>query len=86
MLWLTIAPAALATVTQALATHPEIGFAAATTGPSNVVAFVVCRDTDALYEYLANGIGALAGVLQAESALIVRRIKGAGAILLPAPA
>lgn len=47
MLWLTIAPAALATVTHALSTHPEIGFAAATTGPANVVAFVVCRDADA---------------------------------------
>ena len=83
MVWLTIAPSALTTVTQALSTHPEIGFAAATTGPANVVAFVVCRDTDALYEYLATRIGALDGVLQAETAPIVRRAKGAGTVLFP---
>jgi DNA-binding Lrp family transcriptional regulator len=81
MLWLTVAPAALTTVTQALSTHGEIGFAAATTGPANVVAFVVCRDADALYEYLASSIGALDGVLQAETAPIVRRAKGAGTVL-----
>ncbi|MEV0198827.1 AsnC family transcriptional regulator [Nonomuraea sp. NPDC050691] len=83
MLWLTIAPAALTTVTQALSTHPEIGFAAATTGPANVVAFVVCRDADALYDYLATRIGALDGVLQAETAPVVRRVKGAGTLLVP---
>ncbi|MER5324945.1 Lrp/AsnC family transcriptional regulator [Streptosporangium roseum] len=83
MLWLTIAPAALTTVTQALSTHPEIGFAAAITGPANVVAFVVCRDADALYEYLATRIGMLNGVLQAETAPVVRRVKGAGTVLIP---
>ncbi|GAA3470513.1 Lrp/AsnC family transcriptional regulator [Nonomuraea roseola] len=83
MLWLTIAPAALTTVTQALSTHPEIGFAAATTGPANVVAFVVCRDADALYDYLATRIGTLDGILQAETAPVVRRVKGAGTLLIP---
>jgi DNA-binding Lrp family transcriptional regulator len=83
MLWLTIAPAALTTVTRALSTHAEVGFAAATTGPANVVAFVVCRDTDALYAYVATRIGALDGVLQAETAPVVRRAKGAGTVLFP---
>ncbi|GIF69153.1 AsnC family transcriptional regulator [Asanoa ishikariensis] len=77
-LWLTVAPAALGTVTRALATHPQIGFAAATTGPSNVVASVIAKDLAALYDYLANGIGALDGIAQAETAPVVRRLKGAG--------
>jgi DNA-binding Lrp family transcriptional regulator len=82
-LWLTVAPAALTTVTAALATHPQIGFAAATTGPSNVVASVICQDLDGLYDYLANGIGALDGVTRAETAPVVRRVKGPGTLLLP---
>ncbi|SNT64003.1 DNA-binding transcriptional regulator, Lrp family [Asanoa hainanensis] len=82
-LWLTVAPAALSTVTAALATHPQIGFAAATTGPSNVVASVICENLDALYDYLANSIGALDGVTRAETAPVVRRIKGPGTVLLP---
>jgi DNA-binding Lrp family transcriptional regulator len=45
-LWLTVAPAALATVGGELATHREIVFAAATSGAPNLVATVVCRDTD----------------------------------------
>ncbi|MEV4537922.1 Lrp/AsnC ligand binding domain-containing protein [Asanoa sp. NPDC049518] len=73
-----MAPAALTTVTSALATHPQIGFAAATTGPSNVVASVIAKDLAALYDYLAHDIGALDGVVQAETAPVVRRLKGAG--------
>jgi DNA-binding Lrp family transcriptional regulator len=83
ILWLTIAPAALTAVTRTLAEHTEIGFAAAITGPANVVAFVVCRDADGLYEYLATRIGSLDGVLQAETAPLVRRVKSAGALLVP---
>lgn len=83
MLWLTVAPADLAEVTTALSEHQEISFAAATTGPSNIVAYVVCRNTGALYDYLAGRIGSLPGVLRAETAPILRRTKGAGAILTP---
>ncbi|AHH96664.1 Lrp/AsnC family transcriptional regulator [Kutzneria albida] len=85
VLWLTVAPAQLATVARALAGHAEIAFAAATTGPSNVVAFAVCRDADALYTYLSERIGALPGVLQVETAPIVRSAKRAGPLLLPHP-
>ncbi|MGK5674463.1 Lrp/AsnC family transcriptional regulator [Micromonospora sp. URMC 106] len=83
MLWLTVAPAALTAVTRALATHPQIGYAAATTGPANVAASVICQDLTELYEYLANGIGALPGVSRAETAPVVRRVKGAGTLLVP---
>ncbi|WP_243770197.1 Lrp/AsnC family transcriptional regulator [Amycolatopsis acidicola] len=79
ILWLTVAPAELRTVGAALATHQEIAYAAATTGPSNVVAFAVCRDGEALYDYLAGKLGALPGVLSAETAPVIRRVKRAGA-------
>lgn len=78
-LWLTVAPAALTPVTEALAAHPEIAYAAATTGVTNVTAFAVCRDLDALYDYLATRLGALPGVLQVETTLVTRHVKRAGA-------
>jgi DNA-binding Lrp family transcriptional regulator len=85
ILWLTVAPPRLTAVTRALAEHPEIAFAAAVTGPANVVAFAVFTDPDAMYEYLATRIGTLNGVLQMDTSPIVRRAKGAGAILHPHP-
>jgi DNA-binding Lrp family transcriptional regulator len=80
-LWLTVAPAQLNTVADALARHREIAFAAAVTGPTNMFAFVVCRDADALYDYLATQIGALPGVLQVETAPLVRSAKRSGTLL-----
>jgi DNA-binding Lrp family transcriptional regulator len=82
-LWLTVAPATLTAVTRALATHPQIAYAAAITGPANVAASVICHDLDELYEYLATGIGTLPGVSRAETAPVVRRLKGGGTLLVP---
>ncbi|MET7401785.1 AsnC family transcriptional regulator [Dactylosporangium sp. NPDC005572] len=82
-LWLTVAPAALTALTAALATHPQVAWAAAITGPANVTASVVCTDLDELYDYLAVRIGALAGVTATETAPVVRRVKGAGTLLVP---
>jgi DNA-binding Lrp family transcriptional regulator len=80
-LWLTVAPAELNTVADALARHHEVAFACAVTGPTNMFAFVVCRDADALYDYLATRIGALPGVLQVETAPLVRSAKRSGTLL-----
>ncbi len=84
VLWLTVAPAALNAVAEALAGHPEVACAAATTGPSNLAAMVVCRDADALYEYLARQLGGLQAVLSAEVTPVTRHIKRSGALLRPA--
>jgi DNA-binding Lrp family transcriptional regulator len=81
-LWLTVAPAALNAVSQALATHPQVAFAAAITGPASIAASVICRDLDELYDYIANGIGALDGLSRAETAPVVRRVKGAGELVV----
>jgi DNA-binding Lrp family transcriptional regulator len=81
ILWLTVAPAKLATVGAALAEHPEIAWAAATTGTTNLAASAVCRDMDALYEYLTGRVGILDGVQQVETAPVIRVIKRAGAVV-----
>ena len=63
MLWLSVEPAQLAEAGRALAAHPEIPFAAATTGPTNLVASAVFRDTRHLYEYLTGELAGLRGEL-----------------------
>lgn len=83
MMWLTVAPAALTATTRALAGHSQIAYAAATTGPANVAAAVICRDLGDLYEYIATDIGALDGVTSVETAPVVRRVKAGGALLVP---
>jgi DNA-binding Lrp family transcriptional regulator len=75
MLWMSVAPAKLMEVGQALARHSEVPFAAATTGSTNLVASVACRDDYALFEYLTRKIAALDGVTHMETALIIRSIK-----------
>ena len=71
---------------RALAEHPEVSFAAATTGPSNLLASVLCPDVYALYDFLADRIGLLPGIRAVETAPIIRTVKRAGAVDRPAPA
>jgi len=80
-LWLSVAPAHLAAVGAALAGHPEVVFAAATTGETNVVATVICHDMAGLYEYLTHRVGPLPGVERVESSPALRHVKQVGAIL-----
>jgi DNA-binding Lrp family transcriptional regulator len=80
MLWASVAPAHLAAVGAALSHHREVVFAAATTGPSNLAATVVCRDAPALYDYLTHGIGALPGVDRVETAPHIRTVKQLGTV------
>lgn len=82
VMWLTVAPSALESVGRALAGHRQVAFAAATTGPSNVLATVLCEDAEAFYRYLSQEVGALPGVLQAETAPVVRQVKQ---LVLPGP-
>ncbi|MET9962398.1 AsnC family transcriptional regulator [Streptomyces sp. NPDC006326] len=80
-LMMTAAPARLAEVGAALAGHPEVPFAAAVTGTANVMAVVVCRDTDALYTYLTERIGAVPGIHHVEVIPTLRNVKRAGMLV-----
>nr|WP_277349482.1 Lrp/AsnC family transcriptional regulator [Streptomyces sp. S3(2020)] len=75
MLWLSVAPAALAQVGEALGEHREVRFAAAITGQANLVVSVLCRGTGELYAYLSEKIGALQGVQSVETTLTLRQVK-----------
>jgi DNA-binding Lrp family transcriptional regulator len=80
-LWLTVEPALLGELGQQLAEHPEVPFCAAVTGTSNLLASVVCRDIEALYQYVSTRVGALRGVRQIEVSPELRRLKQAGSLL-----
>jgi DNA-binding Lrp family transcriptional regulator len=80
MLWLSVEPARLEEAGRALATHPEIPFAAATTGPTNLIASSVFRDTRHLYEYLTGELAALPGVTSVQTAPIIRTFKRTGLV------
>jgi DNA-binding Lrp family transcriptional regulator len=82
-LWMSVAPARLAMVGEALAHHPEIPFVAATTGTSNLTASVLCRDNDALYQYLTERIASLDGVNALEVAPIMHTVKRTATVLPP---
>jgi DNA-binding Lrp family transcriptional regulator len=75
LLWLTVAPADLVAAGEMLAAHPEIAFAAATTGATNLFANVVCADPAALFAYLTTGVAALPSVQSIETAPVIRTLK-----------
>ncbi|BCB73724.1 AsnC family transcriptional regulator [Phytohabitans flavus] len=79
ILWLSVPPSELDAVGRAVAAHPEVAFAAATTGQTNLVATVVCRNVQALYRYLTERLGALTAIRHVETAPIIRIVKAAGA-------
>ncbi|MET9463236.1 Lrp/AsnC family transcriptional regulator [Streptomyces sp. NPDC006544] len=78
---LTVPPARLAQVGAALASHGEVAFAAAVTGAASLMAVVACRDTDALYPYLTERIGAVDGVGHVEVIPALRSVKRAGMLV-----
>lgn len=80
ILWLSIEPRRLEEAGQALAKHPEIPFAAATTGPTNLMASAVLRDSEHLYEYLTGELASLPGMRSVETAPIIRTLKRTGSV------
>ncbi len=79
-LWLSVEPARLDEAGHALAGHPEVPFAAATTGPANLVVTAIFRDTEHLYEYLTGQLAGLPGVRSMETAPIIRTLKRTGSV------
>jgi DNA-binding Lrp family transcriptional regulator len=78
MLWLKVEPAALDAAGRAVAAHPEIPFAAATTGPTNLAVSAVFRDARHLYGYLTTRLADLPGLQSVETAPIIGTVKRIG--------
>ena len=78
MLWLKVEPASLDAAGRAVAAHPEIPFAAATTGPTNLAVSAVFRDTQQLYVYLTTRLADIPGLQSVDSAPMIRTVKRVG--------
>ncbi|MFJ3669247.1 Lrp/AsnC family transcriptional regulator [Streptomyces sp. NPDC090106] len=74
-LWITTTPAAMTAVGEALAAHDEIAHAAATAGPSNLMATAVVRGSAHLYAYLSGPLARLEGVQHVETSPFTRHVK-----------
>jgi DNA-binding Lrp family transcriptional regulator len=85
LLWMTVAPAHLDQVATALASHHELAFVAATTGPSNLVAQALCPSPAALHHYLTRRLATLDGVTTIETAPVVHTVKAAGPLPTSTP-
>ncbi|MGV9363568.1 MULTISPECIES: Lrp/AsnC family transcriptional regulator [unclassified Amycolatopsis] len=77
LLWLSVAPTNLEEVGTELAAHPEIAFAAATTGPTNVCASVACANQQELYRYLTGRLARLTAITHLETAPVIKTVKRA---------
>ncbi|MBV9660188.1 MAG: Lrp/AsnC family transcriptional regulator, partial [Acidimicrobiales bacterium] len=85
VLWMSVAPAYLMQVGEAMATHREVPFVSVTTGPTNLVASIACRNDRALFEYLNTRIAPLEGVSHVEVEPIISRSNGTPLLTLDGP-
>ncbi len=81
MLWLNVEPGQWDQIGMALAAQPEVSYAAATTGPSNVAASLSVRDVRELYSFTSSLGNLSAGIRGLQIEPVVRRIKQAGSVL-----
>jgi DNA-binding Lrp family transcriptional regulator len=75
LLWLTVSPAGLSRVGEAMAGHDEVAFAAAITGPANLHASVATPNIAGLYTYLTTSLAAIPEIRAVESALVLETVK-----------
>lgn len=57
-----------------------VAFAAATTGPTNLIASVICRSTRHLFEYLNTRLQSLPAIHAVETAPVIRTLKRTGSL------
>jgi len=72
---MSVVPAKLDQVGRALADRAEVPFVAATTGSTNLMAAVLCRDDRSLYEFITGDIALLDGLIHIETAPVMRAVK-----------
>ena len=78
MLWLKVEPASLDAAGREVAAHPEVPFAAATTGPTNLTVSAVFPDNRHLYGYLTSRLADLPGLQSVETTPMIRTLKRVG--------
>ncbi|MFE3055453.1 Lrp/AsnC family transcriptional regulator [Nocardia sp. NPDC059236] len=81
LLWLTVTPAQLEPVAQAIVEHENTTYAAAITGPFNLIATLSFGNTNDLYRHMTTKLADLTGIHTAEISPVLRQLKQAGALM-----
>lgn len=81
ILWLTVPPRHLAAVADDIAAHEQVASVVAVTGRNNVMAVVICRDVEDLYNYLAERLAGIEKIQSYDVSIRTRRLKQAGSII-----
>lgn len=80
LIWAAVRPARLEEIAATLAQHDELAYVAATTGPSNLVAYALCGSPAHLHDYLVRGIGAFDAIHALESAPVMQTLKASSPV------
>lgn len=80
-LWLTIDPTHLLAAGGIAARMPEVTFAAASTGATNLMLSVACTDNAHLFRVVTDRLGSIPGIQGLEISPVLRRIKQAGTMM-----
>ena len=80
LLWLSTGPGSLDAIGRALSRHPQVRFAAATTGAANLLVAVAAENLGGLYDFLTGTIGALEDVRGLEVTRILSTVKRTGRV------
>ncbi|MBR7830691.1 Lrp/AsnC family transcriptional regulator [Actinospica sp. MGRD01-02] len=80
LLWITTGPGSLETIGQGLSRHPQVRFAAATTGAANLLVAVAAKDLSGLYAFVTGTIGTLADIRGVELTPILNAVKRTGRV------
>jgi len=78
LLWIATGPGSLETTGHELSRHPQVRFAAATTGAANLLVAVAAADLNGLYAFLTQTIGSLGDVRGLEVTPILSSVKRTG--------
>ncbi|RDI68854.1 Lrp/AsnC family transcriptional regulator [Nocardia pseudobrasiliensis] len=78
LLWLTVHPSDLEHTGRTLGAHPDVRFAAGTTGATNLLVAVAATDPSDLYVFLTDTLGPLSGIASVETVPILSTVKRTG--------
>jgi len=82
LLWITTAPGSIEALGRELSRHPQVRFAAATTGAANLLVAVAAEDLGGLYRFLTETVGSIGDVRGLEVTPILSPVKRTGCIRL----
>ncbi|MEU7091703.1 Lrp/AsnC family transcriptional regulator [Kitasatospora aureofaciens] len=83
LLWIATGPGSLEAIGHELSRHPQVRFAAATTGTANLLVAVAAEDLGGLYTFLTRTVGSIDDTRSLEVTRILSTVKRTGRIRPP---